>query len=116
MDEQVCKHCGKEIVFGPSKLSGNMWRCKAEYEDGRPLTQYCWADPVNGSQRHEPVQESKLIEVSADLLLEWKDAYAAFVGAFDTPVNRRKWPDVYSDDARKRLADFNQKVSQLQGS
>jgi len=37
----------------------------------------------------------------------WADAYAAFVGAFDTPQMRRLINDEYSNDARRRLRDLN---------
>lgn len=37
----------------------------------------------------------------------WLDAYAAFKGAFDTPVARRKVDDEYATDARQRLAAIN---------
>ena len=37
----------------------------------------------------------------------WPDAYAAFKGAFDTPVARRKVDDEYAIDARQRMAAFN---------
>lgn len=33
----------------------------------------------------------------------FNEAYRAFVGAFDTPVARRRNPDEYCDDARQRL-------------
>jgi hypothetical protein len=41
----------------------------------------------------------------------WKDAYAAFKGAFDTPQMRRTQSDEYSADARKRLRDFDELFS-----
>jgi len=45
------------------------------------------------------------------LRAEWQDAYAAFKGAFDTPVARRKVDDEYAADARQRLAAFNEMLS-----
>jgi len=41
----------------------------------------------------------------------WQDAYAAFKGAFDTPVARRKVDDEYATDARERLAALNEMLS-----
>ena len=41
----------------------------------------------------------------------WLDAYAAFKGAFDTPVARRKVDDEYATDARQRLAALNEMLS-----
>lgn len=41
------------------------------------------------------------------LLPEWKDAYAAFKGAFDNPIARRKIFNDYMEDARQRLYKFN---------
>lgn len=38
----------------------------------------------------------------------WADAYSAFKGAFDTPVSHRKDNSDYAEDARKRMADFNE--------
>lgn len=42
----------------------------------------------------------------------WQDAYAAFKGAFDTPVARRKVDDEYAADARVRLAAINDLLRQ----
>lgn len=47
----------------------------------------------------------------ASLRATWQDAYAAFKGAFDTPVARRKVDDEYAADARQRLAAFNEMLS-----
>ena len=41
----------------------------------------------------------------------WQDAYAAFKGAFDTPVARRKVDDEYATDARARPAALNEMLS-----
>jgi hypothetical protein len=43
----------------------------------------------------------------AALRFSWNDAYAAFVGAFDTPSEHLKRADAYSADARDRLRHFN---------
>lgn len=37
----------------------------------------------------------------------WADAYAAFQGAFDTPLARRRMDDEFCRDARRRLGEFN---------
>ena len=42
------------------------------------------------------------------LLSQWRDAYTAFVGTFDTPQMRLQMRDEYSVDARKRLRDFGE--------
>jgi hypothetical protein len=47
------------------------------------------------------------------LLHEWDDAYRAFVGAFDTPVERRKRNDEFAEDARVRLAKFADRFTAL---
>lgn len=47
----------------------------------------------------------------AFLSAAWQDAYAAFKGAFDTPVARRKVDDEYATDARQRLAALNEMLS-----
>lgn len=41
----------------------------------------------------------------------WTEAYAAFVGAFDTPQMRRKLNDDYANDARVRLRELNERYS-----
>lgn len=43
----------------------------------------------------------------------WTDAYAAFKGAFDTPQSRRQQPDEYSQDARRRLREFDEQFRAL---
>lgn len=45
---------------------------------------------------------------ACDLRQKWADAYAAFKGAFDTPQMRRKMPDEFSSDARRRLSEFDE--------
>lgn len=37
----------------------------------------------------------------------WDEAFAAFKGAFDTPLARRRQSDEYSVDARQRLHQYN---------
>jgi hypothetical protein len=89
-----------------------MWRGKKRYEDQAPLSQYCWVDLQGGSQLHQPGPE-KEVTISAELYAEWKDAYLAFAGAFDTPIHRQKLSDEYSTDARDRLSAFNVKMITL---
>lgn len=38
----------------------------------------------------------------------WADTHCAVSAVLDTPVSRRKMPDEYSEDARKRLRAFNE--------
>lgn len=45
------------------------------------------------------------------LLPPWQDAYAAFRGAFDTPVARRQDASVFANDARTRMRAFNDGLS-----
>jgi len=42
------------------------------------------------------------------LIKIFDEAYRAFVGAFDTPISRRKLDDEYATDARQRLRDFSE--------
>lgn len=37
----------------------------------------------------------------------WKDAYAAFIGAFDTPLARRRDNSEFAQDARRRLSEYD---------
>lgn len=43
-DESKCIHCKKQIV-----LINNRW-----LSDENTFPQYCWIDPMHGSQLHEP--------------------------------------------------------------
>jgi hypothetical protein len=47
----------------------------------------------------------------AEAMRGWNDAYAAFVGAFDTPAARRRQSDEYANDARDRLREFNERIT-----
>lgn len=47
------------------------------------------------------------------MLAQWDAAYAAFKGAFDTPVARRNMTDEYSADARRRIRDFDDSINSL---
>lgn len=44
------------------------------------------------------------------VLDEWEEAYAAFKGAFDTPLSWRRDNSDYANDARDRLRAFNDKM------
>lgn len=41
-----------------------------------------------------------------DLITAWHDTFSAFTGAFDTPVERRRMADEFSEDARRRVRAF----------
>lgn len=58
METGKCKHCGVSISFRTGKWSGKMWRTDDPSLAGSPLLQYCWVDPVGGSQLHEPVGDT----------------------------------------------------------
>ncbi|MGQ0595816.1 hypothetical protein [Aquabacterium sp.] len=60
-----------------------------------------WNAAVSARPHPTPAQPAPVVPDG------WRDAYAAFVGAFDTPQLRRLMPDAFSQDARKRLMDFN---------
>ena len=47
------------------------------------------------------------------LMKRWQDAYAAFKGRFDTPVERRHMSDEFAQDARQRLRDFDEAMRAL---
>lgn len=53
----------------------------------------------------------------SDILKAWPDTWKAFVGAFDTPVDRRKYEkepkDTYAIDAVKRMHELNDSMSAL---
>jgi hypothetical protein len=61
------------------------------------------------------MSELTFLEPKAPLLKVWKDAYAAFVGAFDNAVSQRKQGNEYSVDARKRLREFNELITKVEG-
>lgn len=48
----------------------------------------------------------------AKMATEWASAYAAFQGAFDTPVERRRNSNDFAVDARARLRAFNEQLTQ----
>ncbi len=51
MDISICKHCNASIKHDPNDPRHNpeLW-----YDTGMTCNQYCWIDPVEGSQLHEP--------------------------------------------------------------
>lgn len=51
-----------------------------------------------------------LSQPAADADADWASAYAAFVGAFDTPAARRQNSNEYANDARDRLRSFNDSI------
>ena len=61
--------------------------------------------------RHSDDLVKQLMAEREVLRATWQDAYAAFKGAFDTPVARRKVDDEYATDARERLAALNEMLS-----
>jgi hypothetical protein len=44
---------------------------------------------------------------------QWAEAYAAFIGAFDTPLARRQIDNEFAQDARRRLRDINDLVTSM---
>lgn len=50
---------------------------------------------------------SKSSPTDTSVFAGWNDAYAAFVGAFDNPVARRRREDELSVDARWRMREFH---------
>lgn len=61
----------------------------------------------NGLQLGHAEPLKSVLPDGKDLRKEWSDAFRAFVGAFDTPVARRKQDDEYARDARRRLCVFD---------
>jgi len=55
----------------------------------------------------------KNVRITAEMLEEWKDAFAAFQGAFDTPMARLRLQDEFSTDARKRMRHFNDRMMEV---
>lgn len=54
--------------------------------------------------------------VLKELRDHWEDAYTAFVGAFNTPVARRKSSSELDHDARTRLKEFNNMIWSSHGN
>lgn len=67
MAENVCKHCGVTILSGRTISSrGEVWFEKLE--GSRTSSQYCWIDPILGSQLHEPVE----LDLNAEITKIWE--------------------------------------------
>lgn len=64
----------------------------------------CFA--LEGQDESTPPQAPEEV-VQLPLLESWNEAYLAFLGAFDTPQQRRAMPDDYSTDARRRMREFD---------
>lgn len=58
------------------------------------------------------LRADQLSAVVEGLRERWDAAYRAFIGAFDTPLARRKQGDEFAEDARLRLRDFGEALSQ----
>jgi hypothetical protein len=55
------------------------------------------------------LRADRALRASAPAVLPgWPEAYAAFQGAFDTPLARRKDNSDFAQDARRRLREFNE--------
>jgi len=54
-----------------------------------------------------------MISMNKQFIDEWNAAYAAFRGAFDTPVMRMKTDNDYADDARRRMREFNELMQEV---
>lgn len=78
------------------------------------LLQAAKIEPICGSQQllEKRRQFLALLEAHAT---EWRDAFAAFQGAFDTPLARRRDDGEYAQDARKRLRAFNESMTAAHG-
>jgi hypothetical protein len=71
-----------------------------------PPTYVGYQMPVEWADLASPVFTGTVVPDMEHLRKQFIDAYAAFVGAFDTPQMRRRMPDEYSEDARKRMREF----------
>jgi len=54
----------------------------------------------------EPVHLAARVDMD-EVGARWKEAYAAFAGAFDTPLARRRQDDEFASDARRRMKSFD---------
>lgn len=77
------------------------------------LLQAAMIEPICGSQQfiEKRRQFLALFGANAD---EWREAFAAFQGAFDTPLARRRDDSEYAQDARRRLRAFNESMTAKQ--
>ena len=60
------------------------------------------------------VTSSNDSQTSKSPFFGWNDVYAAYAGAFDTPVARRKNGDEFSQDARWRMREFAESMYRVQ--
>lgn len=51
------------------------------------------------------------VEVVTQIRAQWADLNAAFKGAFDNPLARRRDDSVYAQDARKRFSEFDETLN-----
>lgn len=72
-------------------------------------------EPICGSQQLLEKRRQFLALVKGNMN-EWRDAFAAFQGAFDTPLARRRDDGEYAQDARKRLRAFNEAMNAAHGN
>jgi hypothetical protein len=105
--EKGAVRCFMDSVVGPSQ---------------RILTQD--AETFGNSTLRDDFARKKMVALSASIvsavrspatdhpfLIEWGEAYAAFRGAFDTPLARCYIHGVYADDARQRMASIHERLT-----
>lgn len=81
---------------------------KAMQKAGSELPRHLIADTEQAIAAAEQAQQAEPVALdNAELLTKWDEAYRAFIGAFDTPLARRRMGDDYSTDARDRLFHFD---------
>lgn len=69
-------------------------------------------ESISGTQ--QLIEERrKALGLFRNLAEEWQNAYAAFQGAFDTPLARRRDNNEYAADARQRLRTLNDTFAAL---
>ncbi len=66
-----------------------------------------WMEAQGFQQRPQAAGDETATIISSQ---EWADAYAAFVGAFDTPLARRQIDNEFAQDARRRLSALNERL------
>lgn len=88
-----------------SALSDELEKVKAELNLARAERDF-WRVADKKSVERAERAEAALSSLRARVW-EWDDVYAAFIGAFDTPLARRRFSDDYAKDARRRLSAFD---------
>ena len=68
---------------------------------------------TDAQQPTEQPQPQAQAEPATTEHIRWADAYAAFQGAFDTPMARRRDSSEYAMDARRRMREINEKFLAL---